>query len=198
MTVKVYNSTDHEFKIAVSDSIEEFDTLAGKSGAALEAAVMQEVMHGTLGDIRDAFQELIEEETKIAPLVTNAGTDDEEQERFSVYYNRVCSTLGKNPKSKPFQHLADRLSHGGDKEVKFDPSAKARTGTGPKTTKKYLINARQLLTSGKVEKFQKMALARNITFTLVDDLEQNVKVVAAALKQFVEAPAAEALAQALA
>ena len=55
MKVVQYDSGGHKFNIAVPESVEEYDSLAKKVGACLDAAIDHEVYHGTLGDIRVSY-----------------------------------------------------------------------------------------------------------------------------------------------
>ena len=51
-------------QIAVPETVEEFDSLAKKPGAAIDAAVTNEIYHGTLGDIRSEAEKLINDAYK--------------------------------------------------------------------------------------------------------------------------------------
>lgn len=134
----------HKVTIRVPDSVEEFDQLAKKSGACLEAATDYEVFHGTLGDIRNALVSLIEKTYETPRRDIGTGKFEEvdgkreeitKPEGFEVFLNRVAAEKGLTSET-PFQDLADRLSVNGDKEVKFDPSVQARRpGVGPKLPK---------------------------------------------------------------
>jgi hypothetical protein len=138
-TIDTYTGK-YTVKVAVPETVEEFDSLAKKEGAAIQAAVTQEIYHGTLGDIRSAAEELINEAYKATRRDVGMGQFEEvdgkrteitKEEKWDTYLTRVA-TENNLPGETPFQHIFDRLSVGGDKEVKFDPSAQKRTGTGPK------------------------------------------------------------------
>jgi hypothetical protein len=138
-TIDTYTGK-YTVKVAVPETVEEFDSLAKKEGAAIQAAVTQEIYHGTLGDIRSAAEELINEAYKATRRDVGTGLFDNvdgknveitKEEKWDVYLNRVA-TENNLTGDTPFQHIFDRLSVGGDKEVKFDPAAQKRTGTGPK------------------------------------------------------------------
>lgn len=203
MHPKEYNSQFHKFRIAICDDAEEYDNLAGKVNACVDAANDHEVFHGTLGDVREAFADLIEQETGIARREIGTGKFEEEDgkkvevtetEKFTPYYNRVCEQLSKDPDSAPFQHLADRLSFGGDKEVKMDPRPRERKAPkGAKIPKRFLEKARTVFANGTVEKFQKMAAKAGISFVLGDDEAKNIEAVAVAMKAYVEAKENELL-----
>ena len=138
-TIDTYTGK-YTVKVAVPETVEEFDSLAKKDGAAIQAAVTQEIYHGTLGDIRSAAQELINEAYKATRRDVGMGQFEEvdgkrteitKEEKWDTYLTRVAAENNLTGET-PFQHIFDRLSVGGDKEVKFDPSAQKRTGTGPK------------------------------------------------------------------
>lgn len=149
-----YDSLGHSFKVNVPTDVAEFDKLADKVGACVEAAVTQEIMHGTLGDFREAFVDLLVEEHKFPRREVGTGnfteTDGKKEEVTKVetaaaYVNRLAAHLNVSLDTKPFQKTADRLSIGGDKEIKFDPKVKVRTGAGPILAKTYKENAAKFL-----------------------------------------------------
>lgn len=141
MKNETYNSLGHKFNIAVPETVDEFDALAKVPGAALKAANTQEVYHGTLGDIRDAFVAAVAKETGIQPREIGTGTFEDgpvdpvtnlptkieitKSEKLEVYLNRVAAEKGLTGDA-PFQSIADTLSAGGAAEVKFDPSVRER------------------------------------------------------------------------
>ena len=161
MKVDEYKSLGHQFRINVPSSVEENDKLAKREGATLKAAVDHEVFHGTLGDIREAFCELIEEASGIKRMeVTTDNADGSEgkttKESPATFYNRVCAEKDLNPTSEPFAEQAKRLSVGGDKEVPYDPSATERkAGKPPKLPNEYRIFAAQLIESKQIPLFAK-------------------------------------------
>lgn len=134
MKNETYDSVGHKFNIAVPETIDEFDGLAKKSGAALAAAIDQEVYHGTLGEIREKFAAEVEKTYGVSRREIGTGTFEGEgeakkeitkTEKLEVFLNRVAAEKGLTGDA-PFQTVADTLSAGGANEVKFDPSAKER------------------------------------------------------------------------
>jgi hypothetical protein len=135
---------DHKLVLSVPSTVEEFDTLAKKQGACLEAATDYEVYHGTLGEARNKFAELVEKKHNIKRRDIGTGVFEGEgeerkevtkEEKFDVYLERVAAELGLEGDT-PFQHIADSMSAGGENEVKFDPSVKPRQpGAGLKLPK---------------------------------------------------------------
>lgn len=151
------NIGGHKLIINVPASPEEYDALAKKAGACVDAANDYEIFHGTLGQARKAFVKLIEEtyKAKVQKVATNQfETDDAgkqvqimKDEKFEVFLTRVAAENNLEGDA-PFQALADRLSAGGDKEIKFDPSVTPRQpGTGPKLPKYAETNAINFLDS---------------------------------------------------
>jgi len=155
-----YESLGHLITVNVPSTIEEFDQMAGKAGAALEEAIDHVVMHSLLGKVRPALAALVEEETKIKQtrdtgrktLVNGVETPILEELSEKAYLAMVAAQQpGYDPEAEvgPFQKLADRLSAGGDKEIKFDPKAQKRTGLGPVLAKAYKENAAKFLADAK-------------------------------------------------
>ena len=160
MQIEQYKSGGHSFAINIPSTVEEYDQLAKKSGAALDAAIDHEVYHGTLGEVRTKFMELIAEDTGIKPREVGTGiftgegeekVEETKKEKFEAYVNRVCAEKSLDPEKEPFKHLAARLSAGGDKEVKFDPSVTPRTGGGPKIPVQDMTQAKAFIT-GEINK----------------------------------------------
>lgn len=159
MKVDQYDSLDHSFKVNRPTTVEEFDKLADKAGACVEAAVTQEIMHGTLGDFREAFVDLLIEEHKFPRRDVGTGNFVEEDgkkvevtktETAATYVKRLAAHLNVDLATKPFQKTADRLSVGGDKEIKFDPKASVRQpGAGPVLAKTYKENAAKFIADPK-------------------------------------------------
>lgn len=186
MKNETYNSLGHKFNIAVPDSIAEFDQLAKKEGAALEAAITQEVYHSTLGDIRPAFVEAVAKAYGIEPREIGTGTFEGEgdakkeitkTEKPEVFLNRVAAEKGLVGDA-PFQSIADTLSAGGAAEVKFDPSAKERKAPKPTTPPKWATDgATKFLASATDEqkaKFVASALAAGFTVVESTDTTANI------------------------
>lgn len=161
-------SLAHKFKISAPSTVEEFDKMAKKDGATLDAAVQQEIAHGTLGDVRDVFVALIEEETGIARRDIGTGLFEEVEgkrteitkpEKHQAYYDRVCAEKGLDSDKEPFAHLAARISEGGDKEVKFDPSVRERKTPIAKLAKKYKDAAAIVIMNGTVDRLNENQLS---------------------------------------
>jgi hypothetical protein len=138
-TIETYTGK-YTVKVSIPETVQEFDSLAKKEGAAIQAAVTQEIYHGTLSDIRSAAEELIceaykatrrEVGTNVFEEVDGKKVEQTKEEKWDTFLTRVAAE-NNLPGETPFQHIFDRLSVGGDKEVKFDPSAQKRTSTGPK------------------------------------------------------------------
>ena len=191
-------------KINVPETVEEFDTLAKKPGAAINAAVTNEIYHGTLGDIRDAAEKLICEAygAKRRDVGTGVFEDGEDgkrvevtkEEKWDPFLTRVAAENNLTGDT-PFQHIFDRLSVGGDQEVKFDPSAQKRTGTGPKIPVQDTLQATAFIkgevnkATGKVYDLDKFKLAfhKIVGRELViagDDEAARIKSLAASVNEY--------------
>ena len=117
--------------VAVASSVEEYDRLAGQTGAALESANNNEIYRGVLADFRYYFTEEFQKEMKEqypshAELLRQTkstgkkkrGSDDEEgvtyAEAEGAYMKRALAVLAsiKNVPEVPitdFQYIADRV-----------------------------------------------------------------------------------------
>lgn len=194
----------HKVTLAVPESVEEYDSLAKKQGACLDAATDYEVFHGTLGEIRDKFCELIAkthgiERREIGTGVFEGEGEEKKEvtktERFETYLTRVAAE--KNLKGEtPFQDIADSMSSGGANEVHFDPSVKVRQpGTGPKLPKYAEAQAIRFLdktphpTTGKVSSLPKFAQAYHKLVgkelpELTGDRAKDIKILGAACVEY--------------
>lgn len=163
-----------ELLVAVPETIEEFDTLAGKPGAALASAIANEIYRGVLTEARSEFCGLLEDYSGIPRATKESGRtrkkDDGSTEPVLVfaeteadYVKRVIAELtvkannGKPtdqqveeiPWKSEFAPLVARLSVGGDKEVKFDPKATERKSN--KIEKRFLDGADNIIAQGRVQ-----------------------------------------------
>lgn len=200
-----YDSSGYTFKIAVPETTSEFDQLAKREGACLTSAIDHEVYHGTLGEIREALADLVEETYKVERREIGTGKFEEEDgkkveilkwEPPMVFLERVAAEKGlAGP--KPFQKEVDRLSVGGDKEVKFDPSVHERKSGPKQLAAKWLNMAGQFLTGAINPKTNKpydlakfnAAAQKSLgrTFTASGDKDADSKSLAQLLKDWSEA-----------
>lgn len=194
MKVVQYDSGGHKFNINVPESVEEYDSLAKKQGACLEAAIDHEVYHGTLGDVRDRFAEEVGKKHGITRREIGTGVFEGEgdakvevtkTEKNDVYLARVAAEKGLTGDA-PFQDIADSLSAGGANEVKFDPSVRERKAPKPPTiAKKDIEEATKFLAESDEKRIQKfIAHAKSkfnvdVVFTPGDN-DANVKAFARA------------------
>lgn len=192
MKVVQYDSSGHKFNINVPESTSEFDQLAKKEGACLEAAIDHEVYHGTLGDIRDAFAEAVAEEYGITRREIGTGTFEGEGdaktevttlEKIPVFLERVKAEKGLT-RDAPFQDVADSLSAGGAKEVKFDPSVRERKAPKSPIIAKWAIEqATKFLASASDKakaKFITAAQAVGVELAITGDNDVDIKAFAKA------------------
>lgn len=142
----------------VPETVEEFDALAKKPGACLNEAINNVAYRGVFAEARDIFCELFEQATGIERLTKPSGrkkkNDQGVEEDVLVYaesegeyIRRALGVLAQQqnveevPITSPeFATIMSRLSVGGDKEVKFDPSATA-TSRGPQKLAKMWLEA---------------------------------------------------------
>lgn len=192
MKTVTYDSGGHKFNIAVPESVEEFDLLAKKSGAALEAAIDHEVYHGTLGDIRGAFVKAVAEAYNTQPREIGTGVFEGEgeakaevttTEKPQVFLARVAAEQNLTGES-PFQSIADMLSVGGAKEVKFDPSVRERKAPKAPVVAKWAIEQATKFLAGAsdkaINKFITAAAGVGVTITRTGNTDEDVKAFAKA------------------
>lgn len=200
-----YDSSGYTFKLSVPSTVAEFDQLAKRTDAALQNAIDHEVYHGTLGEIREALADLVEETYKVERREVGTGKFEEEDgkkveilkwEAPMVYLERVAAEKSFTS-PKPFQKEVDRLSAGGDKEVKFDPSVHERKSGPKKLAAKWTNMAGQFLTGAVNPKTNKPydlakfnAAATKLlgrSFTATNDKDADTKSLAQLLKDWSEA-----------
>lgn len=147
----------------------EYDEKAKSPSACVDSANDNTAYRGVLTESRSAFVDLLAAQTGIARLtkptakkvkqkvIAADGSESFEEvdgttwaETEAVYFDRVKAILAKQrgTAEEPatvdvaeFQPIMDRLSVGGDKEVKFDPSARERQPVKPKTLPKDYLDA---------------------------------------------------------
>ena len=142
---ETYRSLGLNVKLTVPSSVEEYDLLAKKSGAALESAVANAVYRGKggLADFRSDFADALESATGIkrtTEVVTDKEgkpkTDDEGNtvtrylESEQDYFDRVIKETNRTVES--FQDIADQVSA----KLVLDPSVSERSAPEPKTPPK--------------------------------------------------------------
>ena len=201
-----YDSSGYTFKLSVPSTVAEFDQLAKRTDAALSNAIDHEVYHGTLGEIREALCDLVEEVYKVERREVGTGkfeTNDDgtktevlKWEPAVVFLDRVAGEKSL-PAVKPFQKEVDRLSAGGDKEVKFDPSVHERKSGPKKLAAKWTNMAGQFLTGAVNPKTNKpydltkfnAAATKQLgrSFTATNDKDADTKSLAQLLKDWSEA-----------
>lgn len=157
--------------VLVPASVEEYDQLAKKSGAALESANANTIYRSVLAKVRDGFTDKLAELTGIARKTKEsgkfekfpdgskndagedvAGKDDPSKpilvyiETEADYFDRVIVET-KSPRES-FASLVQEVAD----TVKFDPSASEATPKGPKVTAAiYLKTAQDLIDAGRGE-----------------------------------------------
>ena len=111
-----------------AESIEEFDTLAGRVGAALDAANDEVTYRGTLNECRRKIVEELEKVTGVKRTVIGKGpakkdgTQPDVLEKDTVYVKRIENgILPSADIDALFQRVADTVA--------FDPASSSASGT---------------------------------------------------------------------
>lgn len=143
---------------AIAESIEEFDKLAGKEGAALAQANKQELYHGSFADIRSKVAELLKKEghereavsTEDRTTVDEEGNETTESvvtkwETEAKFFDRICAEQGVEP-----SHFEALIQKAAD-SVPFDPSVKERSAKAKKVGKTHLEAAQTIADQGALE-----------------------------------------------
>lgn len=173
MKQKDYSSLGIKFKLAVPESVEEFDSLAKAAGGCLTEATNNVVYRGVLADFRNTFLhgreadatnglsaiEGIEQTTGIerktkpvlkddgSPVLKDGDAVVEYDETEGVFFKRVCAQLKFEA-----EHFAKQAQAVADQMV-FDPSAQERKAPGPKKlAAQYKEAAERIISNGNFEK----------------------------------------------
>lgn len=168
MVTKEFNSLDFNLKIAVPETVEEYDRLAKKEGSALSDAIFNVLYRGVFAKFRAKFAEAVENNTGIVRNTEvvlgkdgqpKKDDDGNEVTRYTetekVYLNRVYAILvGKNEFTSPeaaaasFAPLAQSIVE----SIVFDPSETEREPSQPKkVAKAYITIAEKAAANGKLE-----------------------------------------------
>jgi hypothetical protein len=161
-------------KFRVPATVEAFDTLAKRNGAALDAAVKQQLFHGSYGDIRAGITaklveqgvgkpkmsigkfevvEVFETKDDKSELVGYSTVDGKKSfkldqevkiEPDKAFFDRVCAEQGVEP-----SHYADLIQQVAN-ENPFDPSRKQRAAGARKIAKTYIEAAQGIVDAGEL------------------------------------------------
>lgn len=156
MKNETYKSLGLNVVISVPESVEEYDKLAGKDGAALADATVNTVYRSVLNVFRAQIADAVEKQSGVARKRTykvdanGAQVLDDEQnpiieteEPEAKYISRVA---GDNVEQ--FQTLADEIAT----KLIFDPKVKERAAFAPKKlAQKFIDAATQIITAGHGE-----------------------------------------------
>lgn len=141
MVVYEFDSVELKGKINVPSTAEEYDKLAGREGACVDAAVDYTVFHKLLTAFRDDMAEAIEKKYNIKPKTKkDEKGKDVLDEKPGVFIARVAAELGVEL-SEEFQPLADEWSQKAD----FAKFLIVRERKAPTPAKKWLAKAKELL-----------------------------------------------------
>lgn len=175
----------------VPSSVEEFDQLAKKQGAALESAIMNVLYRGTLAKFRAAFVEWLAKETGIARKTRTEGEGEKAKtvpdEKDSVYVDRVIATLSGGDDDKAaaivagWQAKAQELMDAAE----FNPAESERKGgDGSKLVAKTYINwAKDAIAAGKGQALANLLTQKLGRTVAVDGSENDVMSLAKAIAE---------------
>jgi hypothetical protein len=168
MINKTVSSIGFDLGVNVPETIDEYDALAKKAGAALESAVFNVLYRSTLAKFRAAFSEAVENNTGIprkTEVITKmdgtAKIDEESGEPMTryietenEYFKRVLAQLvlqGAFPSTEAAAASFQTLAQSTMDSIPFDPSETERAPSGPRTVAKaYIKLAEQAEKSGKL------------------------------------------------
>lgn len=147
MAIRLNKTLGFELSVTVPDSVEDFDKLAGKPGAALTEAINNVIYRGWNNDFRATFLERVEKETKVAWPVDQKKTDAQPERKDKKpktpilipegdYLDLVIAAGYTREQLLP---IAVEVAA----EITFDPKSEGR-GTG-KVGKQFLEAAEQVL-----------------------------------------------------
>lgn len=207
MKLKQTSCGGYDVTINVPENYDEYAALAKDVNACLNDAIEKEVAHGTLGDIRATVEDIITDEYKVArramPTGVFEGEGDDRTEKtrpepWEAYLNRAAIECHREG-TLPWNDVFMRVSAGGDKEVKFDPSTHERKAPKPPTAPKWATDAAtKFLATTPPEKLQKWIAhckkKYNIDVVLGDDNAANIKACAMAQVELLNAQKAGLLA----
>lgn len=196
---------------SVPSTVEEFDSLAKRSGACLDEATKNVIYRGVLNDFRDVLLHGQPEVKDAAGNVTQIGVTGMDDlfkvERHSEEVKDKDGNVKKNAKGEPItsyvekeqaffdrivtthnvspadqQKLADVVSSA----LTFDPSATERKPAGPKKLPaKYSDIAKKILEGGKIDALNtKLNKALNKSFTATGDNAKDVESLGWLVKEY--------------
>lgn len=116
--------------VEVPSTAEEFDQLAGRTGACVDEASKNVIYRSWNHDFREAFCEALEAETGEPRKSHEEGEGDKKKvvydEKEAPYYNRLIAD--KHITEEAAQSIANTVAAG----IKFDPTPAKRGGKAPK------------------------------------------------------------------
>ncbi len=122
MKTRQQKTLDLVIAISVPSTAEEFDQLAQKADACVDAASSEIVYRSYLPTFKNEFLRRLEEETGISRIVEKDGEKVISTEKDTDFWDRVLEESGKTPAD--FQALAQEVAD----SIEFSPVPKVRTG----------------------------------------------------------------------
>lgn len=155
--INKYNSLYADVNVAVPDSVEEFDRLAKRNGACLDAAVKQVIFHKVLGDVREDIVDACVKAFDFPRLEVDTGKKKKDGSAVLVdedakdYIHRLFADKDWD-RENPAQTYRDVVAA---IEVTFDPSATERVGKARVLPKMYLEAGKRILANGNGPRWAK-------------------------------------------
>jgi len=157
MKQHIADSLGFDVMVQVPETVEEFDSLAGRSGACLEEATDNVIYRGVLAEFRSKLVDALEKDTSF-PIEREQKKNAKGEPQFDkdqkpilvvsesegAYKKRLQAHLGLDDDAfaARFAPLAQQVAQG----IKFDPKATERKPKTPPKT--YLEAARSILAQG--------------------------------------------------
>lgn len=180
MATNTYNCLYGTVKINVPDSVEDFDTLGGKIGLALETAIKYVVYHKTLGEVREDIVEACVKAFDVARLEIDTGRKRKADgsailvdEDADAYVKRLFAEKGWDVEAPPKEYLELVANL----EITFDPSAKERERKAKVLAKMYLEAAKRIIANGNQAKW-----ASEFGITLTGEAEADAQLLGWGIK----------------
>lgn len=155
MEVRTYDCLYGRVNIKAPTTVEGFDALAGRSGAALDFAVKQVVYHKTLGDAREEIVDAAEKAFDFPRLEIDTGKKTKKTgaaitvwEEPDDYVKRLFAEKGWDRENPP----KEWIDMTGSLEVAFDPSAKVRESKSKTLAKVYIAAVESIYKAGSTAK----------------------------------------------
>lgn len=172
------NSVGFEFPVNnLPATVEEFDQMAQREGACLDAAIGQYIAHTHLTKVRSILCEKAEELTGIEREKEEEDGKVTYSESEKKYLDRVEAELQSEGRSMYEGDLYAKLVEAAS-SVEVDLTKQTRSGGSTKVAQKWLDMAKDVIAQGKAEAF-----AEKFGLTLTGEEEDDLKTIGSKLKE---------------